>query len=171
MERAHVVESIGQLDELGFVGHVAGVFGKESMLGFEGSSGVVGNGELIDEVGDAAAELLAQLAEGDRRVFDDVVEIGGGEDGGIADASSSEGLCDGHGVFGIGLAAVAFLSGVGMDAQGGGASDEGFVGFAGQGVAGEDAGSSAGDDDPTFGDELDGFGISEAFLFEDAFGE
>ena len=83
LDRAEVVEAVGELDEddadvLGHRhDHLAVVLGLRLLAGLELDAGQLR--DAVDEQGDLVAELLAQRVELDAGVLDDVVEERGGD--------------------------------------------------------------------------------------------
>ena len=83
LERAHVVQAIGELDEhhADVVDHgehhLAQVFGL--LLFARGEVNFADLGDALDDVGDLLAEFLADVDDGDGRVFDRIVKKTGGD--------------------------------------------------------------------------------------------
>ena len=82
LERAHVVQAVGQLDEHDAdvvhhgEHHLAQVFGLLLFLG--GEIDLADLGDAFDDVRDLLAEFLADVDDGDRGVFDGIVQQAGG---------------------------------------------------------------------------------------------
>ena len=82
LERAHVVQAIGQLDEHDAdvvdhgEHHLAQVLGLLLFLG--GEIDFADLGDAFDDVGDLLAEFLANVDDRDRGVFDRIVQQSGG---------------------------------------------------------------------------------------------
>ena len=87
LERAHIVQAVGELDEdYANVGdhceqHLADVLGLVILA--VGKLDLVQLGDALDDVGHLLAEALLDLAGGDVGVFDGVVQEAGGDGGGI----------------------------------------------------------------------------------------
>ena len=118
LDRAHVVQAIGELDQddpdvLGHRDHhLAVVLGLAVVAALEGDPGELR--DAVDERGDLVAELLAHLVERGARVLDGVVQQGGAERGGVeaharadlghADRVDDEVLAAGAPLVGVALA-------------------------------------------------------------------
>ena len=128
LERAHVVQAVGELDDddadVGDHGekHLADVLGL--MVFAVGELDLVELGDAFDDVGDLLAE-----AAGDLRgavtlgVFDGVVQQAGGDGGGVH-AELSKDLRDFQWMDDVGLAGGALLAFVLDEAEGPGPADE-----------------------------------------------
>ncbi len=83
LERAHVVQAVGELDEddADVVDHgqhhLAQVFGLLLFAG--GEIDLADLGDALDDVRDLLAEFLADFDDGDRGVFDGIVQQAGGD--------------------------------------------------------------------------------------------
>ena len=87
LQRAHVVQAVGQLDEHHAdvihhgQHHLANVFGLRFFGG--GEVDLADLGDALDDVRDLLAELRLDLVDGDGGVFDRVMQKSGGDGGGV----------------------------------------------------------------------------------------
>ncbi|KAF5028716.1 hypothetical protein DSECCO2_656140 [anaerobic digester metagenome] len=120
LQRAHVVQAVGQLDQddADVVGHgenhLADVLGLGLFLGFEGDEADFG--DAVDDVGHFLAEELFQLVHGGLGVLHGVVEQARG-DAGRVQAHVRQDAGRFQRVRQIGLAGQAHLSGVGRGGE------------------------------------------------------
>ena len=112
MQRAHVVQAVGELDQQH--AHVVGdgeqelaeILGLLRVLG--GEIELVELGQAVDEAADLGAEHAVDLVAGDRRVLDRVVQHGG-DDGGVVELELGEDRGDFERMREIGVAGGALL--------------------------------------------------------------
>ena len=115
LERAHVVQAVGELDEddADVVDHgqhhLAQVFGLLLFAG--GEVDFADLGDAFDDVGDLLAEFLADFDDRDRGVFDRIVQQAGG-DGDRIHLHVGEDVGDFERMHQVGLAGGAGLAGV-----------------------------------------------------------
>ena len=127
LERAHVVQAVGELDDddadVGDHGeqHLADVLGL--VVFAVGELDLVELGDAFDDVRDLLAEALGDLGRGDVGVFDGVVQQAGGDGGGVH-LELGEDLADLERMDDVGLARGAVLALVLLDAEGPGAADD-----------------------------------------------
>ena len=127
LERAHVVQAVGELDDddadVGDHGeeHLADVFGL--MVFAVGELDFVELGDAFDDVRDLLAELAGDLLRGDVGVFDGVVQQAGGDGGGVH-LQVGEDLSDFERMDDVGLAGGAALAVMLLQAEGPGGADE-----------------------------------------------
>ncbi len=127
LERAHVVQAVGQLDEhhahVGDHGqkHLADVLGLAVFA--VGELDLVDLGDAFDDVGDLVAKVGFDLLAGGGSIFDRIVEQAGG-DGGRVQLHLRQNFSDFKGMDDVGLAGGAHLPFVMLDAE--------FPGFADQ---------------------------------------
>ena len=113
VERPHVVQPVGELDEddADVVDHrqqhLAEVLGLPLLARREADGADLG--DPFDDVGDLGAEQLLDPLDGGQRVLDDVVEEAGGDGDGVELHVGQE-VGDGEGVDQVGLAGMADLS-------------------------------------------------------------
>ena len=113
LERAHVVQAVGELDDdhahVGDHGeqHLADVLGL--VVFAVGELDLVELGDAFDDVRDLLAEALGDLGGGDVGVFDGVVQQAGGDGGGVH-LQFGEDLRDFERMDDVGLAGGALLS-------------------------------------------------------------
>ena len=87
LQRAHVVQAVGQLDEHDAdvvdhgQHHLADALGLGLFAG--GKIDFADLGDALDDVRDLLAEFRANVVDGDRGVFDGVVQQAGGDSGGV----------------------------------------------------------------------------------------
>ena len=126
-ERAHVVQAVGQLDEhhadVVHHGqhHLAQIFGLLLFAG--GEIDVADFGDALDDVRHLLAKFLADIDDGDRGIFDGIVQQAGG-DGHRVHLHFGQNQRDFEGMNQVGLAGGAALSGMVLLGK--------FVGFADQ---------------------------------------
>ena len=139
LERAHVVQAVGELDDdhaqIRDHGqqHLADVLGL--VVFAVGELDLVELGDAFDDVRDLLAEALGDLAGGDVGVFDGVVQQAGGDGGGVH-LELGEDLRDFQWMADVGLAGGAALAFVLLDGKRPGRADEvevvgGAIGFDG----------------------------------------
>ena len=127
LERAHVVEAVGELDDddadVGDHGeeHLADVLGL--VVFAVGELDLVELGDAFDDVGDLLAEALFDLLGGDVGVFDGVVQQAGGDGGGVH-LELGEDQADFERMDGVGLAGGSLLAFVLLQAEGPGPADD-----------------------------------------------
>ena len=128
LERAHVVQAVGQLDEddahIGDHGqqHLADVLGLAVFA--VGELDLVDLGDALDDVRDLFAEVCAAISSaGGRRVFDGVVQQAGG-DGGRVQLHLRQNLRDFKRMHDVGLAGGAHLALVMLQAEVPGLADD-----------------------------------------------
>ncbi len=127
LERAHVVQAVGELDDddaqVGDHGeqHLADVLGL--VVFAVGELDLVELGDAFDDVGDLFAEASGDLGGGDVGVFDGVVQQAGGDGGGVH-LELGEDLRDFQGMADVGLTRGAALALVLLDGKGPGGADE-----------------------------------------------
>ena len=127
LERAHVVQAVGQLDDdhanVGHHGkkHLADVLGL--VVFTVGELDLVELGDAFDDVRHLLAKALGDLGRGDIGVFDRIVQQAGG-DGGRVHLQLSEHLADLKRMNHVGLARGALLALVLLQAEGPGLADD-----------------------------------------------
>ena len=127
LQGAHVVQAVGQLDEhhadVVHHGqhHLAHVFRLRFLA--RGEIDLADLGDALDDVGHLLAELLLQLLDGERGVFDGIVQQSGGDGRGV---QLHLGQQNRHfqGMHQVGLAGGALLSAVMLEGDFVGAADD-----------------------------------------------
>jgi hypothetical protein len=115
LESAHIVQTVGELDEddANVVDH--GEHHLAQVLGLRffsrGEINLADFGHAFDDVGDLLAEFLADFDGGDGGVFDGIVQKAGGYGNGVH-FHVGENVADFEGMHEVGLAGGAGLSGV-----------------------------------------------------------
>ena len=113
LQRAHVVQAVGQLDEhhADVVDHGQDHLADALGLGFfaRGEIDFADLGDALDDVRDLLAEFPADVVDGERGVFDGVVQQAGGDGGGVEAHFGQHGR-DFQGMHEVGLARGAALA-------------------------------------------------------------
>ena len=132
IERAHVVQPVGQLDEDDAYITRHGQKHLAEGLGLGGFAAaelhLVELGQAVDHLGHDAAELLVEFGLADGSVFQRVVQQGGAQGVGVELPAGTD-ECHRDGVGDVGFAAGALLAAVGLFGQPEGAADALQVGL------------------------------------------